>query len=53
MLLGWGAPPLTLASANDFVRNLSARDQLMRLGGDAATRAAIVLDDDTHEITLD
>ncbi len=29
MLLGWGAPPLTLASANEFVRNLAARDRLL------------------------
>jgi len=29
LLLGWGAPPLTLASANEFIRNLAARDRLL------------------------
>ena len=53
MLLGWGAPPLTLASANEFVRNLAARDRLMRPGGDGTSAAGIVLDDSSSEITLD
>lgn len=55
MLLGWGAPPLTLASANEFVRNLAARDRLMRPGGnagDAAGTVAVELDGDA-EIRLD
>lgn len=52
MLLGWGAPPLTLASANEFVRTLSARDRLMRRGGDAASAAGLVVDDD-DTIVLD
>jgi AcrR family transcriptional regulator len=32
LLLGWGAPPLTLASANEFVADLARRDQLCRAG---------------------
>lgn len=36
MLLGWGAPPRTLASANEFVADLAARGQLMRRGGELA-----------------
>lgn len=53
MLLGWGAPPLTLASAEDFVRNLSARDRLMRPGGLTVDGATVVLDGDEPDITLD
>lgn len=53
MLLGWGAPPLTLASANDFVRNLAARDRLMRPGGSADSAATVVLDDGAPDIVLD
>lgn len=47
MLLGWGAPPRTLASANEFVRSLEERDVLMRRGGqleDAVTTDSVALD---------
>lgn len=35
LLLGWGAPPLTLAFANEFVAGLDQRDQLRRRGATA------------------
>ncbi len=53
MLLGWGAPPLTLASANEFVRNMAARDRLMRRGGELAEGAVVTLDGDEPHIQLD
>lgn len=51
MLLGWGAPPLTLASANEFVRNLAARDRLMRKGGSTDGADVLVAEDGTLDLT--
>lgn len=53
MLLGWGAPPLTLASANEFVRNLAARDRLMRRGGSTEDADELVAQDGTVDLTDD
>ncbi len=53
LLLGWGAPPLTLASTNDFVRNLEARDRLMRRGFDESAAVEPVSGDPDTDITLD
>lgn len=53
MLLGWGAPPLTLASANEFVRNLAARDRLMRRGGSTEPADELVAQDGTVDLTDD
>lgn len=38
ILLGWGAPPRTLAAANTFVADLGARDLLLRAGATATVR---------------
>lgn len=51
MLLGWGAPPLTLASADEFVRNLAARDRLMRRGGSAEDADVLVAEDGSIDLT--
>jgi AcrR family transcriptional regulator len=53
MLLGWGAPPLTLASANEFVRNLAARDRLMRKGGSTEDADVLLAEDGTVDLTDD
>jgi AcrR family transcriptional regulator len=53
MLLGWGAPPRTLATANEFVADLAARDLLMRRGGSEEPAPQLVTGDHTIDLTRD